>query len=54
MRPEARRVAQHSCGAALAARAQLVGGLAGDLAKGIQPFEPGGMAGPPCAAEQVS
>jgi hypothetical protein len=29
-----------------AARAELLGSLAGDLAKGVGPFEPGGMAGP--------
>jgi len=29
-----------------AARSELLGSLASDLAKGVDPFEPGGMAGP--------
>jgi hypothetical protein len=51
---EARRVAQRTrAGALTAVRAQLLTGLASDLAKGVRPFELGGTAGPR-AAEQAS
>ena len=43
---EARRIAQRTRSQALTtARTQLLSDLAGDLAKGVRPFEPGGLAG---------
>ena len=55
LQAEARRVAQRTrAGALAAARAQLLAHLASDLAKGVAPFAPGGLAGPPRSADQAA
>ena len=52
---DARQVAQRTrAGALTAARAQLLAGLASDLAKGVRPFDAGGMAGSQRPTEQPS
>jgi hypothetical protein len=52
---EARQVAPRTRASALtAARAQLLAGLASELAKGVRPFDAAGMAGPQRPTEQPS
>jgi hypothetical protein len=52
---EARRIAQRTRSQALTtARTQLLSDLAGDVAKGVRPFDTGGMAGSQRPTEQPS